>query len=74
VLDDAAIRDAVTGGARSAVLVSAERVNRAMTVNDVEQVIGSAKDLVECVAKIVIEAVGVLTRQTTIFPILLRRH
>jgi hypothetical protein len=58
MLDDAAIPDAVTGQARSAVLASAERIDRAMAASDVEQVIGGAKDLVECVSKIVIEAVG----------------
>ncbi len=58
MLDDAAIPDAVTGQARSAVLASAERVDRAIAAGDAEQVIGSAKDLVECAAKIVIEAVG----------------
>jgi hypothetical protein len=58
MLDEADIPDAVSGPARSAVLANADRVNRALEVGDVEQVVGTAKDLVESVTKVVLQALG----------------
>jgi len=58
VLEDADIPGAVATKSRSAILAGAVWVDRAMTEGDVEQIIGSAKDLVESIAKVVVEAAG----------------
>lgn len=58
MLDYAAIPNGVTNQARTAILNDAARVYRAVAANDVEQVIGTAKDLVECVSKVVIQTLG----------------
>jgi len=44
--------------AAEAVLVNADRLSRAAAADDVEQVVGASKDLVECVAKVALDALG----------------
>lgn len=58
MLDAESIPNGVADGARTAIVDHAERVDRAVAAGDVEQIIGTAKDLVECVAKVTIETLG----------------
>lgn len=60
MLDSAAIPSGISDDARSAVAEYVERLERAAAAGDLAQVIGTAKDLVECAAKVVLQARGVL--------------
>jgi len=57
-LDDASIPDGVLDSTRVAILANANRVDRAVAARDTEQIVGTAKDLVECISKVVIETLG----------------
>src|SRR6266487_4080593 len=58
MLDAESIPNGVSDGAQTAIVNHAQRVDRAIAAGDVEQIIGAAKDLVECVTKVVIETLG----------------
>jgi hypothetical protein len=58
MLDADSIPNGVSDGARTAIVNHVHRVNRAVAAGDVEQIIGAAKDLVECVTKVAIETLG----------------
>ncbi len=58
MLDAEAVPNGVGDSARTTILDHAARVDRAAEAGDVEQIIGTAKDLVECITKVVIETLG----------------
>lgn len=58
MLDANSLPNGVSDSARTAILDHAARVDRAAEAGDVEQIIGTAKDLVECITKVVIETLG----------------
>lgn len=57
-LDDADVPPSVGASAIRAIVANSDRLERATEADDTEQMIGASKELVECVAKVVLDALG----------------